>query len=133
MDVPDNMSRFDIKNAPLFFKNNVDDYELILSYMLDYLDNNVNQLKVMTASEQKNYNFKSNYSKLKDCIEKHHSLYEKEFSYVNKEYIKNLSKDEQDKLYIMLNLKTYLFEELYKGCMRHYNNTSDSYNAIVKP
>ena len=132
IDVPDKMKRIDIINAPLFFKNNVDDYELILKYMIEYLDKKINQLKVMTASQQKNYNFKSNYSKLEECVQKHHSLYEEEFGYVNKKYIRNLSKDEQDMLYVMLNTKLYMFKLLFNGCVVYFNKTSDSYNEIVK-
>lgn len=132
IDVPENMKRIEIIHAPIFFKNNVDDYDLILQYLLNHIDEKVDPFKVMTAIPRKNYNFKSSYSKFKDCVEKHHILYKEEFGYVNKKYIRNLSNDEQDKLYVTLNAKLYLFEQLYNGCIQIFNETSDNYNALLK-
>lgn len=132
MDLPDKMKRIEIINAPIFFKNNVDDYDLILQYLLNHVDEKIDSFKVMTATQKKHYNFKSNYSKFKDCVEKHHILYKEEFNHINKKYITSLSNNQQDQLYTMLNAKLILFERLYNGCVQAFNETSDSYNALLK-
>jgi hypothetical protein len=138
MNTPDKMSRKGIKKAPLFFRNTVEDSKLILKFLKRYLDrtahakftNYMRRLSFPKPSNEQS-RFINNYDKLDMCIDKFTDSYFEHFQFINEKYINNLSKDEQDKLYIMSGVNALSLGELSKECMVDFNEVLDSYNVLL--
>ena len=132
------MSRESIKNAPLFFQSAVEDSKLILDFLKRYLErtyyakftNYMRRLSFPKPSNEQS-RFIDDYDKLEMCIDKFTDGYFEHFLFVNEKYINNLSRDEQDRLYIMSASHAFTLGELSKKCMNDFNEVSDSYNALL--
>lgn len=131
-DMPNKMDRVAIVETPLFFKNNVEDYNAILNFLVKHMDERVNYINNLKVTVQKSKKLKHNYAELKKCSQIHHERYNEEFKHINTSYINKLSIDEQDKLYLESNARSQLFKQLLAGCMTYFNKAIDNYNELTK-
>ena len=132
-DLPNKMKRIDIVQAPLFFKNNVEDYNVILEFLIENMNEKVNFVEEKNIPETKLKSIKFNYSKLKDCSRIHHEKYDEYFKQINRSYINKLSIDQQDKLYLESNAGSQLSKQLLAGCITYFNKAIDNYTELINP
>ena len=152
IDVPDKMKRVDIINAPLFFKNRMDDYRLISKYMSNNIQKKIKEnvmpispyvemLLLMVVIDYGNHikykdlvkDLIQMNSKLQECNKQIDTFYNKEVAYIDKAYILKLSKYEQNKLYVEIQGKDFMLQQaLYNSCVKYFNRSLDFYEYHLK-